>query len=66
MARTAHFDFDNGLLIMDDGDTYEVSALYDDEGEETDDPRDAVTCVAGRDGAWMTIVIRKHFLATVH
>lgn len=43
--------------VLYDGEAIEITRLMDHRGEETDDPKEAIACVAGpdSDGQWYSI-----------
>jgi hypothetical protein len=43
------------LFVASDGYTFPIVTLFDADGDETDDPCEAVACVAGVEGRWHAI-----------
>jgi hypothetical protein len=58
MADVDLIALDGGYVLMTDGKVLPITRLADADGDETDDPYEAVVCVAGEDGyGWLTIAI---------
>lgn len=45
-----------GLLLLDTDETVEIDTMFGGDGQETDDPAEAVTAVAPlKDGSWISV-----------
>ena len=51
--------------LLTTGEVIPITELFDDEGDETDDPDEAVAFVAGRPGLWINALV-DDYVATFH
>lgn len=54
------------VALLDDGTTVPITNLFDADGEETDDPDEAVTFVAGEGDRWFTGECADYAEVSVH
>lgn len=52
----AAINFDEGIMVLEDETVLQIDSMYDDDGEEIDDPDLAVTAIAELpDGRWLSV-----------
>jgi|HubBroStandDraft_6_1064221.scaffolds.fasta_scaffold04429_9 hypothetical protein len=66
MARIIAVNLDQGYAVRDDLATVPIIALYDSEGDETDDPKEAVAFTAGNAVQRFTEMLGPFVRVTVH
>lgn len=59
MADVTHVALHDGYVLLDGGVVVPITNMMDEDGDDTDDPAEAVVCVAGDDcHGWYTIDLR--------
>lgn len=62
----AAIDFIDGLVLLDNGESWPIAHMFDCRGEETDDVEECCHIIAGTDNRCITLDVRSFKKATIH